>query len=250
MLESLSSLIALQALDAAADAARKRISEVPVAERALDTALTDAQAAVDEARGKLNDNGAARRALEKDVATIDARMAKFEDHKAAVKTNQEFQALNHEIEMAQTGKSALEDQIIVLMDQADHLAATLKTAEAALADQRKSAEQQRAALHADRAAQETELARLAGERSAATTGIPPALLTKYDQIAKNRKGIAVAAMIAGHCTACHVRLRPHVEQQVRRNDSIVACDSCQRMLYYVPPVTEAGEAPAVGSLPQ
>jgi predicted nucleic acid-binding Zn-ribbon protein len=169
------------------------------------------------------------------VAAIDTRMAKFEDHKAAVKTNQEFTALNHEIEVAQTGKSALEDQIITLMDEADTLGATLKAAEGTLAEQRKAADTSRKALHADQATQEAELARLAGERSAATPSIPPAMLTKYDQIAKNRKGIAVAAMVAGHCTACHVRLRPHVEQQVRRNDAIVTCDSCQRILYYVPP---------------
>jgi hypothetical protein len=200
---------------------------------------------VDDARGKLNDNGTARKALEKDVAIIDGRMAKFEDHKAAVKTNQEFQALNHEIEMAQTGKSTLEDQIIALMDEADQLAATLKTAEGALAEQKKSAAKERAGLHADRTIQEAELTRLAAERSAAIPAIPAAVLTKYDQIAKNRKGIAVAAMIAGHCTACHVRLRPHVEQQVRRNDSIVACDSCQRILYYVPPPASGGETPPV-----
>ena len=36
MLESLTSLVALQALDTAADAARKKISEVPAAEKALD----------------------------------------------------------------------------------------------------------------------------------------------------------------------------------------------------------------------
>lgn len=243
MLESLTSLVALQALDTAADAARKKISEVPAAERALDTAIASAQAAVDEAKAKVAENGAARRVLEKEVATIDARMAKFEDHKAAVKTNQEFTALNHEIEVAQTSKSALEDQIITLMDEADTLNATLKAAEAALADQKNSAETSRAALHADRTKQEAEIARLTAERKAAAAPIPAPMLTKYDQIAKNRKGIAVAAMVAGHCTACHVRLRPHVEQQVRRNDSIVTCDSCQRILYYVPPAGAEEQAP-------
>jgi predicted nucleic acid-binding Zn-ribbon protein len=240
MLESLSSLVALQALDTAADAARKRISEGPAAERALDATAAAAQAAVEEVRAKVNENGAARRALEKEVATIDMRMAKFEDHKAAVKTNQEFQALNHEIEVAQTSKSALEDQIITLMDEADTLNAALKAAESTLADQKKAADASRAALHADRTKQEAEIARLTAERKTATAAIPAALLTKYDQIAKNRKGLAVAAMIAGHCTACNVRLRPHVEQQVRRNDSIVTCDSCQRILYYVPPSPDTG----------
>ncbi len=235
MLESLSSLIALQALDTAADAARKRISEVPAAERALEAATAAALAAVEDVRAKVSENAAARRSLEKDVATIDARMAKFEDHKAAVKTNQEFQALNHEIEVAQTSKSALEDQIIALMDEADTLNAALKAAEATLATQKKTAGESLAALHADRTRQEAEIARLTGERAIATASIAAPLLAKYDQIAKNRKGIAVAGMVAGHCTACHVRLRPHVEQQVRRNDSIVTCDSCQRILYYVPP---------------
>jgi predicted nucleic acid-binding Zn-ribbon protein len=243
MLESLTSLVALQALDTAADAARKRISEVPAAEQALDAAIVTAQAAVDEARTKVSENGAARRVLEKEVATIDARMAKFEDHKAAVKTNQEFQALNHEIEVAQTSKSALEDQIIILMDEADTLNATLKAAETALADQKKSAEAARKDLHADRTKQEAEIARLTAERSAATASIPAPMLAKYDQIAKNRRGLSVTAMIAGHCTACNVRLRPNVEQQVRRNDAIVTCDSCQRILYYVPP--EAADAGVV-----
>jgi predicted nucleic acid-binding Zn-ribbon protein len=34
------------------------------------------------------------------------------------------------------------------------------------------------------------------------------------------------------CAACHVRQRPPVAQQIRRNDAIVQCDSCQRILYF------------------
>jgi predicted nucleic acid-binding Zn-ribbon protein len=51
-----------------------------------------------------------------------------------------------------------------------------------------------------------------------------------------RKGIAVTmATRDGLCSVCHVRLRPPVFQQVRANDAIIQCDSCQRILYYVPP---------------
>ena len=60
-----------------------------------------------------------------------------------------------------------------------------------------------------------------------------------------RKGVAVAAMVAGTCTACHVALRPQLQQQVRRNDGIALCDSCQRILYYVapPPADDAEPTP-------
>jgi predicted nucleic acid-binding Zn-ribbon protein len=62
----------------------------------------------------------------------------------------------------------------------------------------------------------------------------------YEQLLKGRRGIAMARMDGELCSACHVRLRPHVTQQVRRNDAIVQCESCQRILYYIAPVPESG----------
>jgi predicted nucleic acid-binding Zn-ribbon protein len=41
----------------------------------------------------------------------------------------------------------------------------------------------------------------------------------------------------GLCTVCHVRLRPQVFNMARRNDSIIQCDSCTRILYFVPAPT-------------
>jgi len=243
MLEALTALSALQALDSAAEAARKFINDVPAQEQALEAQVATAQAAVDAAKARTAENDTARRALEKDVAAVDARLARFEDHKAAVKTNQEFHALNHEIELAQAEKTKLEDQIIEFMETGESLAASLKAAQVALADERRAADEAKAALHAERQVHQAELDRLAGERRQATIPIPADLLAKYDQLAKNRKGLAVVPVVDGHCTACNVRLRPHAEQQVRRSESIVTCDSCQRMLYYVPPAPADEAAP-------
>lgn len=243
MLEALTSLIALQALDTAADAARKRIGEMPAQEKALDKTIADAKAIVDGIKAKLAENETSRRALEKETALIDGRMAKFEDHKASVKTNQEFHALNHEIEVAQASKSTLDDQVLELLSAAEELVTRRKAAEATLANMAAEAEKQRAALRSERAALDAELARLTGERKAATPSIPAAALAKYEQILKNRKGIAVSAMVNGICTGCHVRLRPNVEQQVRKGDALTQCDNCQRILHYVaPPKADAPPA--------
>jgi predicted nucleic acid-binding Zn-ribbon protein len=248
MLEALTSLIALQALDTAADTARKRIAEMPALEKALDKTIADSKAVVDGIKARLAENETSRRALEKETALIDGRMAKFEDHKASVKTNQEFHALNHEIEVAQASKSVLDDQVLELMAAAEDLVTQRKTAEATLATVTAEAEKQRAVLRAERAALDADLARLTGERTAATPSIPAPALAKYEQIAKSRKGIAVSAMVNGICTGCHVRLRPNVEQQVRKADALTQCDNCQRILHYVaPPKTDA--SPTDGASP-
>jgi hypothetical protein len=248
MLEALTSLIALQALDTAADTARKRIGDMPALEKALDRTIADAKAVVDGIKARLADNETSRRALEKETSLIDGRMAKFEDHKASVKTNQEFHALNHEIEVAQASKTVLDDQVLELMAAAEDLVAQRTAAEATLATVTAEAEKQRAALRAERASLDADLARLTAERKASTPSIPAPSLAKYEQILKNRKGIAVSAMVGGICTGCHVRLRPNVEQQVRKADALTQCDNCQRILHYVAP-PKADAPPTEGASP-
>jgi len=241
---TLAALVAVQALDSAADTARKRLADMPAAEAAIVAAVAAARAAVDAVKAKLQDNHQIRLALEKDVAAVDVRLARFNDHKAAVKTNHEYTALLHEIATAQTEKGAEEEKLLILMEEADSLTAEQKAAEAALAARTAESENARKGLTAERATLDTELTRLAGERAREVREIEAPVLAKYEQLLKQRRGVAVSKLSGGEiCEACHVRLRPHVAQQVRRNDAIVQCDSCQRILYFEPP--PAGEtAPA------
>jgi predicted nucleic acid-binding Zn-ribbon protein len=230
----LSALVALQQLDTAADAARRRLGEMPAAEQDLDARVATARAAVDAVKARMPENQSARRELEKEVAQIDTRLARFEDHKAAVKTNQEFTALLHEIATAKAEKDVFEEQILLLLEAADVINADLAATETTLADTVREADEARAGLAAERAALQRELDRLAGERVVRTADIEPPVLAKYDQLLKQRRMVAVATISGEICAACHVRLRPAVAQQVRRNDGIIQCDSCHRILYYAP----------------
>jgi len=236
VIPALVSLVSLQALDSAADQARRRISELPAAEQALDAKIAAATAQLETARGRLQESQNARRALEKDVAVIDGRLARFDDHKAAVKTNQEYTALLHEIATAKSEKDAIEDRILVLMEQSDQVASEVKADEAALAEAKRDGETARKALTAERQSLEDEVRRLMADRRAKMQSTDAKTLATYEQLLKNRRGIAVAQMIGETCAACHVRLRPHVVQLVRRNEEIVQCESCQRILFYQAPV--------------
>lgn len=235
MSPALSSLLALQSLDTAADARRKRLGELPAAEQALTASLAAARSDVESTKARLQENNNQRRTLEKEVAAVDSRLARFDDHKAAVKTNQEYTALLHEISVAKEEKDRLEEQVLELMEQADSISAEVKAAERALADEEKRVGSEKAALAAERETIDADLTRLASERKNAAAAVDGRTLALYEQLLKNRKGLAMAQMTGEICLACHVRMRPHVAQQIRRNDSIVQCDSCQRILYFVAP---------------
>jgi predicted nucleic acid-binding Zn-ribbon protein len=243
VIPTLAALIALQQIDSAVEAARRRLAELPTAEQDVDRRVAQAASGVDVVKASLAENQTSRRALEKDVAVVDTRLARFDDHKAAVKTNQEYTALLHEIATAKTEKEGIEDRILALMESADGLTHDLKAAEAAQAQTKREGDQAKAALSGERTSLQADVARLTAERPSKTAGVEPRAIATYDQLLKMRRGQAVAEMKDGHCTACHVRLRPNIEQQVRRNDSLVQCDSCQRLLYFVPTPGASAAAP-------
>lgn len=228
----LARLIELQQLELAAEEARRKIADEPRHRAELDARLAASQQAVVDAKQRLADSQVARRANEKDLAAMQARLSKYRDQLMEVKTNREYQAMQKEIEVAQHEVRAFEDRVLERMLEGDELAAAVKAAEAALKEDEKTTVAERDALGRDIEERRRQLERAIAERDALIAGLDPGILAVYQHAAHGRKGIGVAAARDGVCTLCHVRLRPQVFNEVRRNDRIIQCDSCQRILYF------------------
>jgi predicted nucleic acid-binding Zn-ribbon protein len=228
-------VIALQQLDTQANQARRQLAEGPERENAFEARLADARERIADAKAKLAANQEARRAVEKEVAVHQGRLSKYREQAMAVKTNQEYHAIQHEIAHAQGEIKKHEDAMLEHMVEADDLAATIKSAETALAAEQKTIDADRKAMQAADAALQVSLDKLTADRAAIAAAVTDKrLLANYEASMMRRQGIAVAEAKDGICTICHVRLRPQVFNEVRRNDGIIHCDSCQRILYFVP----------------
>ncbi len=178
----------------------------------------------------------ARRDIEKDLAAVQTRLSKYKDQLMEVKTNKEYHAMQTEIAAAETVVRREEDRLLERMEEAETLAADLKTAEAAL----KSGE---AEVDARAASRWTPSGRRPSgiwrRRSTNARRSPPACRLACSRSSsasrKHRKGLAMSEARDGLCTQCHVRLRPQVYNELRRNESVMQCESCSRILYFVPP---------------
>ena len=243
MSPDLDRLVKLQQLDSTIEDARRKIAAHPQRLAEADARLNTAQQRVADAKDRLKASQDIRRTLEKDAAVFQGRIAKFKDQQAAVKTNKEYQALGHEMETAANELAAVEEKVLVQMMNADDITADIKQAESALAKEQKEIDAEKAALGKELATVEAALAVASESRTTLIAQTDPKLLAIFEQVAKARKGVAIcAATRDGLCSACHVRLRPQVFQEVRRNDAIIQCNSCNRILYYVPPPAPAEPA--------
>ena len=236
MSPQLERLIKLQQLESTILDARATIASYPQRLADADARLNESKSVVDAVKARLKDNQEARRALDKDVAVYQGRLTKFKDQLSLVKTNKEYQAMQHEIATAQSDLGAVEEKVLERMLEADTIAADSKRAEAALAVRQKEIDAEKKDLAQELTSVEASLTRATDARAAIVKDLEPRLIALFEQVARVRKGVAIScATRDGLCSLCHVRLRPSVFQQVRANAEIIQCESCQRVLYWVPP---------------
>jgi predicted nucleic acid-binding Zn-ribbon protein len=236
MSPDLQRLIKLQQLESTLADARATIAAHPQRLADADARLNESKQALETAKGRLKDNQEARRNLEKDVAVYQGRLTKFKDQLSLVKTNKEYQAMQHEIATAQSDLGGVEEKVLELMLEADTITADVKRTDAALTTRQKEIDKEKKALTEELASVETSLKAASEARAELVKDLDARLMAIFDSVARVRKGVAIStATRDGLCAACHVRLRPFVFQQIRQNDAIIQCESCHRILYWIPP---------------
>ena len=232
-------LISLQRIDSAILEATQRLAGEAARLKALDSRLDAARQAVAQAKERLATNLTGRREIEKELAVHQGRLQKYKDQSAAVKTNQEFHAIQHEMAFAQNEIKTQEDRMLERMMESDDISTAQTTADSLLATAQSEVEAEKKAISAEHDDLRARLTTLQAERATIVSGISKGTLATFEMVAKRRQGVGVAEARDGICTVCQMRLRPQVFNTVRRNEEIVQCDTCNRILYFRPPVALA-----------
>lgn len=237
--------IDMQAVDGEIARLSAEVAYLPKHIGEIENKLAGAQRQLEADRAALAANQRDRRKLEGEIPLLQQKVSKYKDQVFEVKTNEQYRALQHEIEFGEGEIRKIEDKILERMIAAEELEGRVKKAEKQLAAERTMVEKEKAEATARTRADQRELGELNQRRDQCRKAISPDLLRVYDSLARTRKGIAVAEVRDGSCAACNVRLRPQAFQEVKLNDAIRRCENCTRILYYVPP-----EVPQESSQPQ
>ncbi len=229
---NLQQLIELQQTQNEVEELQRRIDEIPATLEACDVRLATRSVALEAAKSRDAANQHQRRGAEKDLDEVQRRLSRFKGQLMDVKTNREYQAMLKEIAGAEREKQALEDRILEILLEADGLAAEVAREEADLAAEKAAVAEERQALEASGADFGQRREASVGARDRLSAQMDPAALSLFESVSRARRGVAVVEARAGHCGSCHVRLRPQIFNDIRLNERIIQCESCQRILYF------------------
>jgi len=136
----------------------------------------------------------------------------------------------------------IEDRVLEKMLEAEALQKQVQDAAARLEGEKGRVDTEKNRLESVRRAADEDRAQLLARRRVLAEGLSEPVRETYERVRAGRHGVAVAEVRDGFCGGCHVRLRPQMYNDVRANASILTCESCSRILYYVEPAPEDADA--------
>jgi predicted nucleic acid-binding Zn-ribbon protein len=234
MNSDLEKLVRLHHAEADLRRVESELAEVPRLRKQLEDRLARDRSRLDAAKAGLAASQKARREHESAVADLKARLSKYKGQLMEVKTNKEYTAVLHEIEGVEREIRARDDLTFGEMEKEEGLSQEVKREEAAFRAVEADARKEGAELDARAAARAAEAERLRKDRDAAAASVPEEARALYARVARLR-GTAVTEARDAVCEACHVKLRVQVWVEVRKNEQVLQCESCSRVLYYEPP---------------
>lgn len=235
----LKNLVELQQLDDTIRALEAEIRSLPRKIAAIESQLTEHIASVEAAKKKVAENQKSRRKREGDIVALREKISKHKDQMLEVKTNEQYRALQHEIEFHEAAISKLEDEILSEMIESESLERQVRTSEQSLAEERGRADAEIRAARERKQQDEDKLKEARSQREQIRSLLSEPIYSDYERISVAKKGRAVATVSNAACEACHVRLRPQAFNDVQTNDQILNCESCGCILVYVaPPVAQ------------
>jgi hypothetical protein len=237
-------LIELQRVDHQIALLRGELESFPKRLREADTKLTGGRAEVAATKEALTKINAERKRFEFQGQEWKDRARKYRDQSGAVKTNDAFRALQHEISNAEAEVAKAEDRQLEVMIKAEEAERRVKLAESRLeeADQNLAAE--RKTIEAQAAAIKKQLAAATAEREKIIAPVPEDLRDLYARVAKRHSGTAMAQVRDDQCRGCGLRVLPHIVQELRSETSeeVYRCESCGLILYTLEPIPYAKSA--------
>ena len=234
-------LIELQRVDHQIALFRSELESFPKRLREADAKLTGARAEVATAKDALTKINSERKKFEFEGQEWKDRARKYRDQSGAVKTNEAYRALQHEIANAEAQVAKAEDRQLEVMMKAEEAERRVKLTESRLREAEQDLAAEKKAIEAQAGEIKKKLDAATAEREKVIAPVPEDLRDLYARVAKRHAGTAMALVRDDQCRGCGLRVLPHIVQELNSETSeeVYRCESCGLILYTLEPIPYA-----------
>jgi len=225
-------LVTIAKIDAELNAFRTEASHLPERIAKAEAEIKAAEKEMADADARLETMKKEKRVLEQKVQDNGEKLKKLRVQLMEVKKNEEYQAMLHEIGHVEKTIDEGEERLLMIMDELDQKGLQTGDFNKQKSEAKRKLAAEKEALERRLDEIQKELARLEGEKPKILVELDPQIRKRYDRILAKLHDFAVTHIADEICQGCHSRLPPQAAMEVRRNDQIITCQACGRILVH------------------
>jgi hypothetical protein len=198
-------------------------------------------AATEQAREGATGLSARQRDLEARLADTENKMKDRRMRITRIRNDKELGMAKREVDLLKEELTGLETELQQVYEQVEATTGALAGLEGELKGLAEAREAEAIALRETIARLGADIERDRTRRQAVMDSLDEELRRRYETILSRRGGLAVVPVRQGTCQGCRMRIPPQLYNQIQRNEQVILCPSCQRMLHWQPDESEAAE---------
>jgi len=173
-----------------------------------------------------------RRQKEGQLNSEQEKIKRAEGRMFEVKTNKEYQALLSEIDAMKAASSRMEEEILQVMDEIEELKKDLLKREKEVKVTLEKIEGERKKLQEKMGHDENIWSKQIERREVLSKQIESKLFKLYNTLKEKRQGVGVVSVKHETCQGCFVNVPPQMFIEVQKNNALIRCPNCNRILYW------------------
>lgn len=231
-------LAALQVIDQSLRAKTLELAEGEGRVAALVEAARAQTAAAGTARAEHTALTARQRDLEVKLGAAESKLKDRRMRITRIRNDKELGLAKRELEILKEEVDTLETELLTVMELVEAATAKHQELESVLAHLTAERDAEAPQIKERLAHLATEIERERAERTDLIRTVDGELRRRYEMIFSRRGGLAVVEVREGICQGCRMRVPPQLFNEIQRNEQVILCPSCQRMLYWRTPTEE------------
>ncbi|HFQ80612.1 MAG TPA: hypothetical protein ENK33_04475 [Desulfobacterales bacterium] len=234
MKEEIKNLIELQTIDLEV---YKINEEMRDGLSSLDTrrqGIEDDKKTISDYQEQLESGGKRRRELEVMISDEEERIKDRQSKIMNIQTNREYQSILKEIEDTKLANKQREDELLLLIEQLEALEKKIEEIKNKCAAEEEKIKKDSTAIEHKASKLEKKKKAIMKARDAQAAKVNKKYLKRYETLKERRSGLAVAGVAAGVCLGCNMNIPPQMFNELLREDEILSCPTCNRMMYHQP----------------
>ena len=172
--------------------------------------------------------------LEMEADSQNAKIKEKQAELTKVKTNKEYRALEHEIAYLEKQVDKEEERIIAIYDEIEATNAEVAKVTERIDKEKDSLLAEKGSLEEEMKKRKDEYAILEDEKIRILPHISARVKQLYERILKVKGDSGVANLVGDICQGCFSRVPPQKAHEIRKNNKILTCEVCGRILVYYP----------------